>query len=563
MNLLQRKTQALLQRREQQEQATTPTSSQAGSLQRKGYDAQREALRPPPIDVSDGATSGEAVEVAKDGVSGSGEGLHDRGKFESMLGADFADVRVHQGDQAQQASQAIGADAYALGNDIALQPGADDATVAHELTHVAQQSNAGGEAAMAKGGGKALSGGDAEKQADSVEQAVRSGSPVDPLGGTMTGGISAGVQRKVTASSSPRLQRRPTEEEKAREKTQQDAVVEGMAEANDNPAVGYYNAYSEDKEKEGGALNKKYWKKLVNDGNKGWYHFQLLPGVSGSEAIDSVFAGPTTLECLSMNKAVLIRSVKEALGKARFDKFCADLESQGTPMEIATTQRGPLDKLLTAELVKPENVKTGDWVYFHNHPKYLIKHPAGYWQGENAIYNGDGTWSGFGASNKTSEEMHEELLDAYNGPRTSLDTKKVDEIKENIRTQGAEKGWGEDAINKMVKAYDEHYSVFPESVGITEIPGIDSDGGTVKELQKETDKVNLREAENLALVKQLAKKYGRTTAEIEQIIRNWAEGERKRLDKAIADTEAKKSGKCHVTRVDMQKIHAMAKKYAE
>ena len=30
----------------------------------------------------------------------------------------------------------------------------------------------------------------------------------------------------------------------------------------------------------------------------------------------------------------------------------------------------------------------GQWYYFYNHPKYLLKHPGGAWQGENSIYMG-------------------------------------------------------------------------------------------------------------------------------------------------------------------------------
>ncbi|AFZ22999.1 hypothetical protein Cylst_0670 [Cylindrospermum stagnale PCC 7417] len=49
-------------------------------------------------------------------------------------------------------------------------------------------------------------------------------------------------------------------------------------------------------------------------------------------------------------------------------------------------------------------VKIGEWYYFYNHPKYLLKHPAGEWQGENSIYMGKddkGTqlWSGLGTVN--------------------------------------------------------------------------------------------------------------------------------------------------------------------
>ena len=72
------------------------------------------------------------------------------------------------------------------------------------------------------------------------------------------------------------------------------------------------------------------------------------------------------------------------------------------------------------------NVKIGDWVYFFNHPKYLLKHPGGAWQGENAVYTGDDAignqlFSGLGAPNKTEAAMIAEMVGAYNVERTGYD----------------------------------------------------------------------------------------------------------------------------------------------
>ncbi|MFF0113760.1 eCIS core domain-containing protein [Streptomyces prasinus] len=63
-----------------------------------------------------------------------------REEMEARLGADFSDVRVHTGSVAQRSATDIGAKAYTAGNHVVIgQDGADDHTLAHELTHVIQQ----------------------------------------------------------------------------------------------------------------------------------------------------------------------------------------------------------------------------------------------------------------------------------------------------------------------------------------------------------------------------------------------------------------------------------------
>jgi hypothetical protein len=57
--------------------------------------------------------------------------------MEAAFGADFSSVAVHQGAEAS----AIGASAFASGDQLAFRPGRYDAseTVAHEAAHVVQQ----------------------------------------------------------------------------------------------------------------------------------------------------------------------------------------------------------------------------------------------------------------------------------------------------------------------------------------------------------------------------------------------------------------------------------------
>jgi hypothetical protein len=78
-----------------------------------------------------------------------------RNYFEPRFGRDFGSVRTHTGTLADQTSHALGARAYTVGSDIAFRAGAfspqsDDGRrlLAHELTHVVQQSGGRGGGTM-------------------------------------------------------------------------------------------------------------------------------------------------------------------------------------------------------------------------------------------------------------------------------------------------------------------------------------------------------------------------------------------------------------------------------
>jgi hypothetical protein len=73
-----------------------------------------------------------------------------RATFESRLGHDFGDVRVHTGSRADEAARAIDAQAFTLGTDVFFARGnyrpntpGGRKLLAHELTHVVQQSRDG------------------------------------------------------------------------------------------------------------------------------------------------------------------------------------------------------------------------------------------------------------------------------------------------------------------------------------------------------------------------------------------------------------------------------------
>jgi hypothetical protein len=108
----------------------------------------------------------------------------ERAWFEGRLGADFSQVRVHTGGQAAAMAGALGAKAFAAGDDIAFADGryqpdtsSGRELLAHELAHVAQQRRGGGPA------------GQVESRARSAAQTAAQGGQVSPdaLGGAEPG----------------------------------------------------------------------------------------------------------------------------------------------------------------------------------------------------------------------------------------------------------------------------------------------------------------------------------------------------------------------------------------
>jgi Domain of unknown function (DUF4157) len=82
-----------------------------------------------------------------------------RGLMESAFGRSFGDVRVHTGEQASRSAEAVGANAYTVGTDVVFKSGHYDPgtptgqrTLAHELTHVVQQSQGPVDGSDAPGG---------------------------------------------------------------------------------------------------------------------------------------------------------------------------------------------------------------------------------------------------------------------------------------------------------------------------------------------------------------------------------------------------------------------------
>ncbi|MBX3162621.1 MAG: DUF4157 domain-containing protein [Deltaproteobacteria bacterium] len=138
---------------------------------------------------------GGAHDTARRGFAGPARALPHLATIQTSFGKhDVSGVQAHVGGPAAEASDALGAEAYAMGNSVAFRDEPDLFTAAHEAAHVVQQRRG---VQLAGGVGRA---GDAyEQHADAVAHAVVQGESAEELLGELSGGGSAeaGIQRWV------------------------------------------------------------------------------------------------------------------------------------------------------------------------------------------------------------------------------------------------------------------------------------------------------------------------------------------------------------------------------
>jgi hypothetical protein len=137
-----------------------------------------------------------------------------RTSMESAFGTSFEGVRVHTDAQASKSAESVGANAYTVGQDVVFRSGHYDPgtttgqrTIAHELSHVVQQSQGPVDGSEAAGGIRVSSPSDrfeqaADHQADQVMSSASAGSA-----SASSSPASAGAVQREEEGAMPAIQR--------------------------------------------------------------------------------------------------------------------------------------------------------------------------------------------------------------------------------------------------------------------------------------------------------------------------------------------------------------------
>ena len=165
------------------------SSATRASLRGMPYEAQVAALTPVQLRGEGGGADIQGAAAV--GVQGGGGALPHQDAIQKSFGRhDVGAVQAHVGGAAAQASNAIGAEAYATGNHVAFRDQPSLHTAAHEAAHIVQQR-----AGVQLSGGVGQVGDRYEQHADAVADAVVSGRSAESLLNGATGGAKD-VQKK-------------------------------------------------------------------------------------------------------------------------------------------------------------------------------------------------------------------------------------------------------------------------------------------------------------------------------------------------------------------------------
>lgn len=170
-----------------EEQSATPAAkpSTSGSSSSSGSSSLKARVTPSVVGLSYKAgadalspSGSVAQSLAVQGLSGPSRPA-DAGALSAVgaaTGTSISGAREHTGPKAQAACEALGAEAYTVGSDVAYASSSPSThTKLHEYAHVAQQTGVPNPSAQAKGSAALTPSGNLEAEADAVASAVMSG----------------------------------------------------------------------------------------------------------------------------------------------------------------------------------------------------------------------------------------------------------------------------------------------------------------------------------------------------------------------------------------------------
>jgi RHS repeat-associated protein len=143
-----------------------------------------------------------------------------------------------------------------------------------------------------------------------------------------------------------------------------------------------------------------------------------FPGLSGltytgpkpSEALDVFEKGPSRLGCYEMGNFCMWKALRDAIGPENFD---ARFKNKTINFKANGPDAQPGQPWLKD--TKRNTILPGDFVQFFNAPFYLAVNPGGAFASENAVYEGNGLYAGFGLGTSiTEKKMKEFMADDWN-----------------------------------------------------------------------------------------------------------------------------------------------------
>jgi len=380
-----------------------------------------------------------------------------RSRMEAAFGARFGGVRLHTDTTGSRLADRLNARAFTVGQHVAFgrgefRPGtlAGDALIAHELAHVVQQGGGPAVQRSSRDGDAGSAG--LEEDADTT--AVRA--VMSMVGSVQRGLAHVGKNALPRLKSGLRLQRcgrhDPVPEKTPEISPTQEALgqhaVACMIQANLGPhtkdsgiwyAQGYQQNFPDEWEDDYrmGYANPEYWERI------GQWQWRLKEKRSASAGVKAWLKGLTIAECYSTAIVSEVDAIRAAIGDARFDELYGS-EDKAVEPRLELGQKGsnaligklrPTSTGPAVGTIGHRPAAVGEWHYFYNHPQYLLKHPAGVYQGENALLreetapSGDQLWEGLGQRRVTERQMYANMMADYNLPRTKWDDDRLEEIR--------------------------------------------------------------------------------------------------------------------------------------
>ncbi len=174
-----------------------------------GYDDQRAASTPgaDSLQLKGGPDAAAMHEAAESGVAGGGGALPHADAIQNSFGGhDVSGIGAHVGGAAKDANEAMGAEAYASGEDVAFKETPDLHTTAHEAAHIVQQRSG-----VSLKDGIGAEGDSYEQNADAVADRVVAGQSAEDLlpgsGAAASGDVQAKKKGSVQAKKGKAVQR--------------------------------------------------------------------------------------------------------------------------------------------------------------------------------------------------------------------------------------------------------------------------------------------------------------------------------------------------------------------